>query len=70
MPMKQKNTWPYWAHKSEREWKRDARKRWVEFRKAFDKARVGCKYYPDEVYNFMQGFKDADNAMRNFYNKA
>lgn len=69
--MKDKNTWPHWAHKSEREWKRDARKRWVTLRKALDNARVGCNYYPNEAMNFLKtGFKDADTAMRKFYKDA
>lgn len=69
--MKDKNRWPHWAHKSEREWKRDARKRWVEFRKALDKVRIGCAYYPPEAHRFIaDGFKDADRAMRNFYKDA
>lgn len=38
--------WPYWAYRTEREWKAAARARVRAALKALNEAQYGCAYYP------------------------
>jgi hypothetical protein len=61
--------WPHWAFKTKREWKKDVRKRWTAFKKAYKDIRVGCYYYPtDFVKNI--SIDNADRLMKDWYRKA
>jgi len=65
--MKDKN-YPYWNFRTEREWKRDVRKRWMEFRKAYKSIRNGCAFYPIAVK--LEEFEYMDKQMKQWFKKA
>lgn len=60
--------WPHWAYKSKRDWKRDVRKRWVQYRNAINIVRFGCSYYPVKLN--LDQFKENDEIMKKWFKKA
>lgn len=64
-----KKSYPHWAYKNEREWKRHVRKQWIAFKKAFSNARNGCAYHPNKfIYDL--NIDEADKSFKNWYKKA
>ena len=71
--MEKRNKYPHWAHKTQKEWLRDVRKRWAFFRKRFngaDNVFLGCAFYPDEVREWLHEFEKMDTKMKEFYKNA
>lgn len=66
--------YPNHAFGRKKEWLRDVRKRWVEFRKKHinqeNSVRSGCVYYPDEVYRWLNQFDKMDELMKDYYKNA
>lgn len=64
--------YPYFAYKTKKEWLRMSRKRWVVFRKSLRQCdvKLGCAYYPKEVYEWLKKFGEMDKAMKEYYKNA
>jgi hypothetical protein len=69
MKTRTKESWPHWAYKNKREWKRDVRKRWNAFRKALKELRSGCAFYPSDFIATMK-IEEADRVMKEWYKKS
>jgi hypothetical protein len=65
--------YPAWTYKNKSVWKASVRQRWVKFRRAMnsnDSIHLGCAYYPEEVYRWIEQFEKMDNLMKDFYGRA
>lgn len=73
-----KKDYPYWAHPTKREWLKDVRKRWNEFKRVRHPYKrsvmSGSAYYPKEVYQWLikseRELKKMDLLMREYYKNA
>lgn len=63
--------YPNYAFKNKKLWLRDVRKRWAAIRKFIrhnnESVVMGCVFYPDEVYDWIQQFDKMDAKMKDYY---
>lgn len=63
------DSYPHWAYKNKREWKKHVRKQWMAFKKALSMARVGCAFHPNSFISDMD-IEKADKSFKEWYKKA
>lgn len=62
--------YPNVVYSTRKEWLRDVRGRWNIFKKTQVNIRLGCIFYPKEVFEWLKKFKEMDKKMREYYKNA
>ena len=68
--MRKIKDYPDHAFENKKEWLRNVRKRWTQFRKYNNQennVKAGCYYYPEEVYEWLNKFEKMDKLMKYYY---